>query len=192
MARTIKRYENRKLYDTEASAYVSLSDIADLVREGETVEVVDNATGQDLTAQTLTQVILEEGKNGRTTLPSDALHTLLRRSGQALDQGLEQIRSSVDDLVKSSLTRLQTLLQQPPRVQELEELRQRLAHLEHQLGTLIDATDVDLDDPASAPPSSDAAESDSAASGTPRRNGQAAAEASAPSRSASSSPSASS
>ena len=67
MARRIKRYDNRKLYDTETSEYVSLSDIADLVRGGETVEVVDNVTGPDITDQTLTQIILEEGKSGRTS-----------------------------------------------------------------------------------------------------------------------------
>ena len=87
MARRIKRYENRKLYDTETSEYVSLSDIADLVRSGETVEVVDNATGGDITAQTLTQIILEEGKNGRATISSDLLHALLRRSEEVLDSG---------------------------------------------------------------------------------------------------------
>ena len=68
MARLIKRYENRKLYDTEASAYVSLADVAALVRRGETVEVIDKATGKDLTAQILTQMILEEGKPGQSAI----------------------------------------------------------------------------------------------------------------------------
>jgi polyhydroxyalkanoate synthesis repressor PhaR len=108
MARRIKRYDNRKLYDTETSEYVSLSDIADLVRGGETVEVVDNVTRQDITAQTLTQIILEEGKSGQDVIPSDLLHTLLRRSGEVLDSGLGQIRTTVDDLMQSSLGQLET------------------------------------------------------------------------------------
>jgi polyhydroxyalkanoate synthesis repressor PhaR len=103
MPRRIKRYDNRKLYDTEASEYVSLDDVAELVRSGETVEVVDNATGEDLTAQTLTQIILEEGKDGRQVIPSDLLHQLLRRSGKMFDTGIDQIRSTVDDLMQSSL-----------------------------------------------------------------------------------------
>jgi len=122
MARRIKRYANRKLYDTEASEYVSLSDIAALVRRGDTVEVVDNATGEDLTAQTLTQIILEEGKEGRDVIPSDLLHQLLRRSGEMVDVGLDQIRTTMDDLVQSSVGRLKQLVQRP-RAQELDELR---------------------------------------------------------------------
>jgi polyhydroxyalkanoate synthesis repressor PhaR len=141
MARRIKRYDNRKLYDTEASEYVSLDDIAELVRSGETVEVVDNATGEELTAQTLTQIILEEGKDGRQVIPSDLLHQLLRRSGEMFDTGIDQIRSTVDDLMQSSLGHLQELVQRP-RAQELDELRTQLRQLENRLSILLD----DLDD----------------------------------------------
>lgn len=141
MDRRIKRYENRKLYDTKASEYVSLDDIAALVRSGETVEVVDDATGEDLTAQTLTQIILEEGKNGRQVIPSDLLHQLLRRSGEMFDTGIDQIRSTVDDLMQSSLGRLQQLVQ-GPQAQELTELRSQLRQLESRLSILLD----DLDD----------------------------------------------
>jgi polyhydroxyalkanoate synthesis repressor PhaR len=141
MARRIKRYDNRKLYDTESSEYVSLDDIAELVRSGETVEVVDNASGEDLTAQTLTQIILEEGKDGRQVIPSDLLHQLLRRSGEVFDMGIDQIRSTVDGLLQSSLGRLQRLVQ-GPRAEELNELRSQLRQLEHRLSILLD----DLDD----------------------------------------------
>lgn len=137
MARRIKRYDNRKLYDTETSEYVSLSDIADLVQSGETVEVVDNATGEDITAQTLTQIILEEGKSGREVISSDLLHALLRRSEEVLDNGLDQIRTTVDDLVQSSFGQLKHLVQ-GPRQEELDELRQQLRRLEHRLSILLD------------------------------------------------------
>lgn len=137
MARLIKRYENRKLYDTEASAYVSLSDIGALVREGETVQVIDNASGDDLTAQTLTQIILEEGKRGQHVLPTDLLHALLRRSSQAVDTGLERIRHSVDDLVQTSLGRLNQLVPEG-RPNELQQLRQQVEQLEQTLGRLLD------------------------------------------------------
>ena len=137
MARRIKRYENRKLYDTETSEYVSLSDITDLVRSGETVEVVDNATGRDITAQTLTQIILEEGKSGRAIISSDLLHALLRRSEEVLDSGLDQLRTAVDDLVQSSFGQLKHLVQSP-RQEELNELRQQLRRLEHRLSILLD------------------------------------------------------
>ena len=140
MARRIKRYDNRKLYDTETSEYVSLSDIADLVRGGETVEVVDNATGQDLTAQTLTQIILEEGKSGQDVIPSDLLHVVLRRGGEVLDNGLGQVRTMLDDLTQSSLGQLRQLVQ-GPRKQEISQLRQQLRRLEHRLSVLLDDFD---------------------------------------------------
>lgn len=152
MARRIKRYTNRKLYDTESSEYVSLSDIAVLVRNGETVEVVDNTTGEDLTAQTLTQIILEEGKNGRTVIPTDLLHKLLRRSGEMFDTGIDQIRSTVDDVMQSSLGRLKRLVQSP-RAQELDELRTQLRQLEHQLSRLLEDLDEDQFDDAIEEPS---------------------------------------
>lgn len=140
MPRRIKRYDNRKLYDTETSEYVSLDDIAELVRGGETVKVVDNATGEDITAQTLTQIILEEGKSGHQVIPSELLHDLLRRSGEALDSGLDQIRTTIDDLMQSSLTQLKRLVQSP-RKRELDELRQQLRHLERRLSVLLDEVD---------------------------------------------------
>ena len=150
MARRIKRYTNRKLYDTESSEYVSLNDIAEMVRRGETVEVVDNTTGEDLTAQTLTQIILEEGKTGREVIPSDLLHQLLRRSGEVVDSGIDQIRSTVDDLVRSSLGRLKQLVQSP-RAQELNELRTQLRELEQRISILLDhLDDAPEDDPARA------------------------------------------
>lgn len=137
MARVIKRYGNRKLYDVQASAYVSLDDVAALIRGGETVEVLDNVTGEDITAQTLTQIVLEEGKKGRGVLPVELLHDLLRRSGKVLDSGVGQLRQGVDDLVHGSIGRLTRVLQ-GPQTQELKQLREQLAHLESTLGRILD------------------------------------------------------
>ncbi len=136
MARLIKRYENRKLYDTEASAYVSLADIAALVRRGETVEVVDKATGKDLTAQILTQVILEEGKRGNSAISTEMLHDLVRRSNAMIGSGIEQIKHSVDDLVQSSLGRVNRLFQ-GAQSNELAQLRDQLGHLENLLTRVL-------------------------------------------------------
>ena len=76
MIRLIKRYESRKLYDTEESRYVSLDEIATWIRQGQEVKVVDNSTNNDVTSQTLTQVILDEGRKGTSFLPSELLHDL--------------------------------------------------------------------------------------------------------------------
>lgn len=158
MARRIKRYANRKLYDLEQSEYVSLGEIADLVRAGETVEVIDNATGRDLTAQTLTQVILEEGKNGHEVLPSDRLHTLLRRSEAVLDSGLDQLRATVEALMENPLQRLRQLVQ-PPRKKEINDLRRQLRQLEHRLSVLLDEARTQRSEgPDASPPSQAATE----------------------------------
>lgn len=137
MPRTIKRYGNRKLYDVEASAYVSLDDIAGLIRKGETVEVLDNVTGDDITAQTLTQIVLEEGKRGRGVLPTEMLHDVLRRGGKVIDTGVEQIKHGVDELVQGSLGRISRALQ-GPQTQELRQLREQLSQLEETLGRLLE------------------------------------------------------
>lgn len=148
MERLIKRYDNRKLYDTEASSYVSLSDVADLVQQGVTVRIEDNATGRDLTAQTLTQIILEEGKNGDHIIPSDLLHDLLRQSSQAIDSGFEQLKHSMDDIIHSSMTQLNRLVQ-TPRARELKALRQQLQDLEAQLANIIQKVDEKSPDASS-------------------------------------------
>ena len=77
----IKRYPNRKLYDTEAKQYITLEGIAELIRRGEEVHVVDNATGEDLTALTLTQIILEQEKKKSGFLPRSVLANLIRAGG---------------------------------------------------------------------------------------------------------------
>ncbi|HEX8243418.1 MAG TPA: polyhydroxyalkanoate synthesis regulator DNA-binding domain-containing protein [Longimicrobium sp.] len=140
MARIIKRYGNRKLYDVQASEYVSLEQIAAIIRAGETVEVVDNVTGEDITAQTLTQVVLEEGKRGRGLLGSELLHDLLRRGGKVVQSGVGQVKHGVDELVQASLGRVTRVLQ-GPQTQELRQLREQLAQLEATLNRVLEAQD---------------------------------------------------
>lgn len=137
MPRVIKRYGNRKLYDVEASNYVSLEDVAGLIRGGETVQVVDNVTGEDITAQTLTQIVLDEGKRGGSVLPTEMLHDLLRRGGRVVESGVETVRHGVDELVQSSLGRLSRVLS-GPQTSELKQLREQLAHLEATLNRVLD------------------------------------------------------
>jgi polyhydroxyalkanoate synthesis repressor PhaR len=80
----IKRYPNRKLYNTEAKEYITLEGIAELIRQGEEIQVVDHATGQDLTALTLTQIILEQEKKRRGFLPQSVLTGLIQAGGERL------------------------------------------------------------------------------------------------------------
>ena len=80
--RVVKRYQNRKLYDTQNSCYVTLEDIAKFIKAGEDVEVIDNKNHEDLTSVTLTQIILEEGKKKKHLLPLSTLKDIIASSGE--------------------------------------------------------------------------------------------------------------
>src|SRR3954452_11554628 len=90
MIRLIKRYESRKLYDTEESRYVSLDEISAWIRQGQEGRGVENATNNDVPFQALTQVILEEGRKGPSFLPGELLHDLVRLGERAVSNGMEQ------------------------------------------------------------------------------------------------------
>jgi polyhydroxyalkanoate synthesis repressor PhaR len=75
--RIIKRYSNRKLYDTKGSRYVTLLQIAEMVREGEEVQIIDNNTKDDLTEVTLAQIIYEEQKAHSRSVPLQTLKELI-------------------------------------------------------------------------------------------------------------------
>lgn len=129
MVRLIKRYESRKLYDTEESRYVSLEELAEWIRAGQEIKVVDNATGQDVTGPTLTQLILEEGRGGRA-LSSDLLHDLVRLGERAVHRGVEQVQQAADRLVQKSVDRLAPVKRAR---EEMADLRRRLEELESSL-----------------------------------------------------------
>ncbi|WP_298973563.1 polyhydroxyalkanoate synthesis repressor PhaR [uncultured Roseobacter sp.] len=74
----IKRYASRRLYNTETSDYVTLEDIASLIREGREVQIVDLKSGDDLTRQYLLQIIAEHESRGESVLPVDVLNDLVR------------------------------------------------------------------------------------------------------------------
>lgn len=133
MIRLIKRYESRKLYDTEESRYVSLEDIANWVRTGQEVKVVDNGTSEDVTAQTLTQIILDEGKKGTSLLPSELLHELVRVGERAVTSGVEQLQHGVDRVLKASMDRLGPVRRAR---EEMSSLRERMEELESSLEAL--------------------------------------------------------
>lgn len=109
----IKRYPNRKLYNTETKQYITLDGLADLIREGFEMQVIDNASGEDLTSITLTQVILDQEKKQSGLWASFPLADLIRAGGDhltALQRGLfshsfwrqidEEIRQRVNSLVR--------------------------------------------------------------------------------------------
>jgi polyhydroxyalkanoate synthesis repressor PhaR len=142
MVRLIKRYGggSRKLYDTEESRYISLDEIAAWVRTGQQLRVVDSKTGENVTAQTLAQVIYEGERRGLSLVPTEILHDVIHRSGQVIHQGgravqrgVERFQDGMDRLVRAGMDRVKPL--QEAR-QEMAALRHRLEQLERSLGAL--------------------------------------------------------
>ncbi len=82
--RVIKRYSNRKLYDTEDKRYITLDQIAELVRDGQDIKVIENQTGQDLTTVTLSQILLEQEKKQQGTIPKSFFMNLIQRSSTSV------------------------------------------------------------------------------------------------------------
>jgi len=80
----IKRYPNRKLYNTNEKKYVTLDGIARLILEGEEVQILDHTSGEDLTAVTLTQIIFEQEKKEGGFVPRSVLTGLIQSGGQTL------------------------------------------------------------------------------------------------------------
>src|SRR3972149_6456510 len=81
---TIKRYPNRKLYDTETKQYITLKGIADLIRQGQDVRVVDYTSGEDLTALTLAQIMFDQEKKAGGFVPHPVLSGLIQAGGKTL------------------------------------------------------------------------------------------------------------
>src|ERR1700742_6850 len=97
--RVVKRYANRKLYDTQRSRYVTLEQIADMIRGGEDVKIVDNNSKEDLTAITLTQIIFEEEKK-QSFLPLSALRNIIQSGAQNITQVASQAGERVRGIFK--------------------------------------------------------------------------------------------
>ena len=154
----IKKYGNRRLYDTAGSRYVNLDDIARFVREGKELQVVDAKTGQDLTRVTLTQIIMEDAKDKPTGLPLELLRQLVVASDEVRQEFVMWYLKSafdayqkVQDAVQSRLGEVQSAILSPmemmqkflnaapsaqPRAQsepKLDALRKRVAELEARL-----------------------------------------------------------
>jgi polyhydroxyalkanoate synthesis repressor PhaR len=156
----IKKYGNRRLYDTAGSRYVNLDDLAALVRAGKDVRVVDAKTGRDLTRVTLTQIITEDAKDKPTGLPLELLRQLIIASDEVRQEFLMWYLKSafdtyqkVQDAVQNRLSEVQSAILSPVDMMkrflgaatasspqtgvdpEVDALRKRVAELEARLAT---------------------------------------------------------
>jgi polyhydroxyalkanoate synthesis repressor PhaR len=155
----IKKYGNRRLYDTTSSRYVNLDDLAAHIRAGRDLKVVDAKTGQDLTRVLLTQIITEDAKDKPTGLPLELLRQLIIASDEVRQEFLMWYLKSafdtyekVQDAVQNRLSEVQTAILSPVDIMkrflgtsaspsagtdsepEVEILRKRVAELEARVG----------------------------------------------------------
>ena len=98
----IKKYENRRLYDTANSRYVNLDDIAQMVRDGVDVRVVDAATGEDLTRLVLTQIIVEKAKVPGSAFPLEMLRQMIMATGRLSQEGLRAYMKATLDFYQNT------------------------------------------------------------------------------------------
>ncbi len=144
----IKKYGNRKLYHTNAKQYITLNSIGKLIREGRDVRVIDNVTGEDLTVQTLSQILLQNKGRRSGPLPLSILSNLIQSSGETLSQIRRSLFSAVggEQLIDAEIRlRLEHLLDEG---KITDEECQRLARLlltesTTQLENLPDRSDVE-------------------------------------------------
>jgi polyhydroxyalkanoate synthesis repressor PhaR len=101
MAYVIKRYSNRKLYDTQESRYVTLEELEEMIRAGREIRVLDAATGENLTSVTLAQIILENERAHRATLPTTLLHQLIKHGEAWQDFAQRSLRASLEGIITS-------------------------------------------------------------------------------------------
>jgi polyhydroxyalkanoate synthesis repressor PhaR len=97
----IKRYANRKLYDQGRSRYVTLEELEELIRQGREIRVVDAVSGEDLTSQTLAQIILDTARGRRTALPAAFLHQLIQHGAEWQAFVQESLQASLAGIVAS-------------------------------------------------------------------------------------------
>ena len=94
---TIKKYANRRLYDTDSSSYITLDRLAAMIREGRDFEVVDAKSGEDITHQVLTQIIVDEESRGSTMLPVNFLRQLIGLYGGQMQGAVPQYLDAAMD-----------------------------------------------------------------------------------------------
>lgn len=97
--RVIKRYANRKLYDTQHSRYVTLEQISEMIRNGDDVKIIDNKTKEDLTSVTLAQIIFEEEKKQRSFLSLQTMRDIIQNGGESLSNLVTEAQKRVSSIL---------------------------------------------------------------------------------------------
>jgi polyhydroxyalkanoate synthesis repressor PhaR len=165
---TIKKYANRRLYNTSTSKYVTLDDLAQMVKSGDEFVVVDAKSGDDITRPVLTQIIFEEEAKGENLLPVSFLRQLIQFYGDSLQSMVPNYLEASMDAFSSNQDRMRDYVESAVGrsmypLSQWEELgRQNMAMFERafQIFTPRGAEEENAGDKPSAPKSGEAAKSD--------------------------------
>ena len=98
----IKKYENRRLYDTTNSRYVNLEEVAQLLQQGNEVQVLDAVSGEDITRLILTQIIVEDAKGADSSFPLDLLRQMVIATGRASQESALQYMKSMMEIYQNA------------------------------------------------------------------------------------------
>lgn len=112
MTRIIKKYPNRRLYDTERSCYITVADVRELVKQGADFKVVDANSGEDLTRSILLQIIMEQESGGRPLFTADILSKMIRLYDDSVQGVFTSYLEKSLDLFVEQQTRLQQQIQE--------------------------------------------------------------------------------
>ncbi len=125
--KVIKRYTNRKLYDTVESRYVTLDEIAEMIKAGAEVKIIDNRTKEDLTSVTLAQIIFEEEKK-TSKMSLETLRDMIRHGGEVAQRFVEgtqaELRGRVEAVRAAAEQRVQSILKTGDKAKELVQTSQ--------------------------------------------------------------------
>jgi polyhydroxyalkanoate synthesis repressor PhaR len=140
----IRKYGNRRLYDSTHSRYVNLDEVAQMVREGRDVQVVDAATGEDRTRAVLTQIVVEQAKDDDSAFPLDALRQMISATGRATNEAALTYMRAALDMYQNAYRAVtpvpppmpaptpppRAAAAAPPREDDVEGLKRRIEELE--------------------------------------------------------------
>jgi polyhydroxyalkanoate synthesis repressor PhaR len=132
--RQIKRYANRKLYDLEESRYITLEEIAKLVKDGEHIRVTDNTTNADLTSLTLAQIIYEEEKKMKRVVPLAALRQVIQSGGDFIQRRVTEPINTLREEAERTVNRL------------IKRERDGIEEMMHVVKEWIDTTQTAMED----------------------------------------------
>jgi polyhydroxyalkanoate synthesis repressor PhaR len=146
---TIKKYANRRLYNTETSSYITLDNLSQMVRDGRDFRVVDAKSNEDITHNVLTQIIMDEEGRGKSMLPAGFLRQLISLYGDSMQSMVPQYLEASMDAFQRNQSQFRQMLEGAFTGGPFEELHKRnMAMFEAAAGILTPAANKDAAEPA--------------------------------------------